>query len=217
MSWFHQLSAVTKPAEWEPGGVSAVQETTELVSTVASRLDGLGLLTTGGNLSVRTAPNAFAITQTGFVVDALARPEMLRLVDVRLGTTPSDQASREAPLHAAIYANFPELSAVCHAHPPATLAMPPSPAQWSTHTNAIVKCLPVHVIHGNAQQLADEATALIQQHRSHLLSPYGLTFLAPGHGLFTAAVNLPRALHLLLRIEENAQVASLRRDRACDD
>jgi L-fuculose-phosphate aldolase len=80
-----------------------------------------GLITThGGNLSVR-AGDRIIITRQGSMLAHLASED---LVETGLWTddTGRDSASRELPVHRAIYATTPA-QAVVHAHPPTAVAL----------------------------------------------------------------------------------------------
>jgi ribulose-5-phosphate 4-epimerase/fuculose-1-phosphate aldolase len=185
----------------------ADEDASQLLSRTAARLDDAGLLFTGGNLSVRTGPTSYLITQTGFVVNEYASAARLAPVGVDTQQLPTAGASSESPLHSAIYRRFPQFAGVCHAHSPAIIALGP-PDSWPALTTTVPKSFPVHVIPGNGEALATAAEPLLSRRDEDLVGPNGFTVLAPGHGIFTAGPTIHRAAHLVLRIHENALAAA---------
>lgn len=183
-----------------------------IVRQTVRQLNRVGLLLTGGNLSCRSSVNEYLITPTGYVVDQMAVPEALELVKVRIDEDSPKIASSETPIHSALYTRFPEVGGVCHVHSPSLLALG-EPELWPRLTTSIEKCLPVHTVVGNGVELAANAASLLTGSDSSLLSRYGIAIISPGHGVFTAARTLQRAVHLMLRIDENASVALLSSNR----
>ena len=69
---------------------------------------------TSGNFSARIDENTIAITRSGTDKGALTRADML-VVDL---DAPDPRASAEAPLHYALYRDFPAVNAIFHIHSP---------------------------------------------------------------------------------------------------
>jgi methylthioribulose-1-phosphate dehydratase len=74
---------------------------------------------TSGNFSARIDENTIAITRSGTDKGALTRADVL-IVDL---DAPDPRASAEAPLHYALYRDFPSISAVFHIHSPSATVL----------------------------------------------------------------------------------------------
>ena len=75
---------------------------------------------TSGNFSVRINEGTIAITRSGTDKGELTRGDVL-IVDL---STPDPRASAEAPLHYALYRDFPSVNAVFHVHSPSAAVLP---------------------------------------------------------------------------------------------
>lgn len=178
---------------------------------VARSLREAGLARTGGNVSALIRPGEFLITPTGYAVDRLGRIRARDLIQVAVDRPCPPRASVEAPVHAAVYAQLDGIGGVCHAHPPASLALG-DPADWPRATESSRKLGPVHVATSQSgADLAREVRELLRAPGGAVTGHYGFSLMVPGHGLFTAARSVERALYLLFRIEENASVVLLGR------
>jgi ribulose-5-phosphate 4-epimerase/fuculose-1-phosphate aldolase len=183
------------------------EDAASLLSRSAARLDAAGLLLTGGNVSVRTGPTTYLISQTGFAVNEYASTAKLDAIAVDTREAPPKFASSEAPLHSAIYRRFQQFGGICHAHSAAIIALG-APDIWPSLTTTLAKCFPVHQVVGSGEALATGAESLLSRGDQELLGTYGFTVLVLGHGIFTAAPTVQRAAHLVLRIHENALAAA---------
>lgn len=99
---------------------AAVQDPSEPLIAVGKRFDAIGWLrATGGNLSVRVAPDTFRITASGVAKGRLQRTDFLD-VCASTGTplTASRKPSAETSVHAVLYAARAEIGAVIHVHSP---------------------------------------------------------------------------------------------------
>ena len=94
---------------------------TELEAREEVRAAGLELAASGlvegtwGNISARISPELMAITPSGRDYSGI-RVEDIVLVDLRSMKSVGGKASTETPLHAAIYRDRPEVSAIVHTH-----------------------------------------------------------------------------------------------------
>lgn len=174
------------------------------------QLKQAGLLLTGGNVSARVSESEFLMTARGLVVQRFAELSNVRLVTVTTYDAPPQDATSEASVHLALYKRFPNLSGVCHAHSVSTIALG-LPVNWPQATASSAKCFPVHFLTGAGPTLADQLEPLLRQDDQYLLSRYGFALQSDRHGLFTAGVDIARALHILLRLDENARVAIAQR------
>ncbi len=76
-----------------------------------------------GNLSARLGPDRFLVTPSGAAKGRL-HPGDLLVIDAQGGLVEGNgRPSSETPMHLAIYARFPHVRAIVHAHPPAATAL----------------------------------------------------------------------------------------------
>jgi L-fuculose-phosphate aldolase len=194
----------------------SARRTARTLLAVADSLRVAGLLSTGGNLSARLHQDEFLVTPTGFSVDRLGQIHPRDLIRMNIRAQPPRLASVEASLHALLYSRLPKVGGVCHAHAPATMALG-DPGSWPRLTASARKFDPVHVAWNQSGAPLTAEVAEILDDPDKATGHYGFALAVPGHGLFTAASSLQRALYLLMRIEENSTVAILHQmTRPCD-
>lgn len=71
-----------------------------------------------GNISARTAPDAFLITASGTRLGELNADDLVEVPVAQDGTSPpARKPSKEVPMHRAIYAARPDITVVLHAEP----------------------------------------------------------------------------------------------------
>lgn len=71
-----------------------------------------------GNISARTAPDAFMITASGTRLGELAADDLVQVpVSAVTSAAPTRKPSKELPMHRAIYAARPDINVVLHAEP----------------------------------------------------------------------------------------------------
>jgi L-fuculose-phosphate aldolase len=91
------------------------------------RMGSRGLVSaTEGNLSVRLPGGRLLVTPSGFRKEELGEADLL-VVELATGAVAADTAGRrptsDLAIHRAIHERRPDVLAVAHAHPPATLAL----------------------------------------------------------------------------------------------
>ena len=169
----------------------------------------------GGNVSVRhdgriyVSPRYMA-SKYHYVI----RPEQISVLDEGHNVIegPSD-LSREVRMHLAVYAAFPEVGSVVHAHPRwlmvyAAAGRTMRPVLEYTDKFGDVECIPETPAH--SQQLAEHVVAMAMRRRDQL-EKVGIGVLLPRHGIAVLGHDLDNAFDTLERLESNARCALLSR------
>jgi len=169
----------------------------------------------GGNVSVRhdgriyVSPRYMA-SKYHYVI----RPEQISVLDEGHNVIegPSD-LSREVRMHLAVYAAFPEVGSVVHAHPRwlmvyAAAGRTMKPVLEYTDKFGDVECIPETPAH--SQQLAEHVVAMAMRRRDQL-EKVGIGVLLPRHGIAVLGHDLDNAFDTLERLESNARCALLSR------
>jgi methylthioribulose-1-phosphate dehydratase len=146
---------------------------------------------TSGNFSARIDENTIAITRSGTDKGALGRADIL-IVDL---DAPDPRASAEAPLHYALYRDFPGIGAINHIHSPAASVLSRGLAGgllrlegWElqkafagirSHETALD--VPVFANDQDTTRLAALATRRLAEPEDAKLAP---GYLIAGHGLY---------------------------------
>jgi ribulose-5-phosphate 4-epimerase/fuculose-1-phosphate aldolase len=176
----------------------------DLIAT-ARRLRGTGLVHgTSGNVSVRTT-SGMAITPTRVQYDGLAVAD---LVDVP-GPRERD-ASREAPIHRALYSARPDAHAIVHAHPVCVTAwtcLPGAPELDTDLEDAEYVSLG-RVL--TCPRAAPGSEGLARAVVEHLPAPRKAVCLAR-HGALTVGATLDEAFDTMLLLERLSAIALLAR------
>jgi methylthioribulose-1-phosphate dehydratase len=147
---------------------------------------------TSGNFSARIDENTIAITRSGTDKGALSRADIL-VVDL---DAPDPRASAEAPLHYALYRDFPAIGAINHVHSPAASVLSRSLAEGTLRLEGweLQKAFAGIRSHETAVDvpvfLNDQDTARLSGAASRRLAEAGNSKPAPGyliagHGLYT--------------------------------
>jgi len=173
-------------------------ELVELFSLVGRDLHEGGMVTShGGNLSVRRGQRLI-ITRTGAMLGHLGEGD---LIELSLDDEFHPQASRELPLHKAVYRNT-QAGALVHAHPPYTIALSLSHA-WIEPVDAegafVLPRVPVVEVENpiGSQELAQAvARALVN-------FP---VMVVKGHGSFARGKDLLEAYHYTSVLEASSRI-----------
>ncbi len=186
-------------------GMNVSADLAEQVAREARRLGGLGLMAcTGGNLSVRGPDGGLLVTLSGVDKCVLQAGDLLPCDGGGRSLDPSRKASDEGALHAALYTALPEVTAVCHGHPPCAVALSLSlgvgtelafariemlKAFAGTTTHDCVRRLPVVENHQDMTVLAKDVLARINADlpavlvRGHGVYAWGRSVAAAGRHL----------------------------------
>jgi len=199
----HSGKIASIPSPW-PDAETAAQGLVEIGLWVSER----GWVpATAGNLSMRTASGAIAITRSGVDKGELVPADIL-LVDLDNPTTPGTSA--ETDLHLAAYRALPAVGAVLHTHSPtATLLsrrfaaagkvtfqgyeLQKGIAGVTTHEGALD--LPIYA---NSQDIPALAVHVTET-GGYQAAAHG--FLLAGHGLYTWGKSLAEARRHLVALE----------------
>lgn len=171
-----------------------------------ARLASLGLIVAAeGNLSVRLGGDLFLTTPSGLAKGNLGVAD---LVVVDLDGAPRSgrfRPSSEWPLHREVYRRRPDVSAVCHAHPPHALAFAcarrPLPALMPEAVIVLGGEVPV-------TPYATPGTEDVARAVGDVASAHD-AFLLANHGAVTLGRTVREALHRMETLERVAQVALL--------
>lgn len=114
--------------------------------------------------------------------------------------------SREGKAHLAIYRNFPDVTAIIHAHPFHVLPFcvagrPIEPVLESTQKFGVTGVIPAAPAHSS--ELAENIVAGLQG-KENSIRKQAAAVLLPGHGIFVAGKDLWAAIDALERIDWNA-------------
>ena len=156
-----------------------------------------------GNLSVRISGHCFLVTPAGVGKGDL-RVQDLVVVD-HLGRSARGTPTSEWPLHGAIYAQRPDVRAVCHAHAPWATAFAAAGRDLDgsllTETAALLPRVPLaaRAVPGTPE-LAASIVPQVKQHDAVLLG---------NHGVVAMGVDLRAAFALVETVERLAQVTLL--------
>lgn len=169
----------------------------------------------GGNISLRYDGRIYVSARyMGSKYRYRIGPEQISVLDAdhRVLEGPSD-LSREARMHLAVYASFPEVGSVIHAHPRwlmvyAAAGRTMRPVLEYTDKFGDVECIPETPAH--SQQLADHVVDLAMRRRAQL-QKVALGILLPRHGIAVLGHDLDNAYDTLERLESNARCALLSR------
>ncbi len=171
---------------------------------VGGLLEKKGLIVAAeGNLSVRLGGHSFLVTPAGRAKGELKVQELLE-VDAK-GRCVLGKVTSEWPLHLAIYTQRPDISAICHAHPPWATAFATAGRDLDgsllTETAQVLPRVPlaVRALPGT-QEVARSIEPHIQGHNAVLLAH---------HGVVTLGTSLRGAFDLLQTVERLAQVTLL--------
>jgi len=159
------------------------------------------VVSTEGNLSARCAPDRVLTTPSGVDKGRLAPED---LVEVELdGTVHGDgRPSTEIDMHLAIYAERPDLQAICHGHPPHATA-------FAAAHRALDGCVLPEIVcefgavplteYGtpSTDEVADSVRPVFRDHDVALLR---------NHGVVVAATTPTKAFHRMETVERLAQI-----------
>ncbi len=156
-----------------------------------------------GNLSVRISGHCFLVTPAGVGKGDLRVQDLVE-VD-HLGRSARGTPTSEWPLHGAIYAQRPDVRAVCHAHAPWATAFAAAGRDLDgsllTETAALLPRVPLAVrAEPGTAELAASIAPHVKQHDAVLLG---------NHGVVTMGVDLRAAFALVETVERLAQVTLL--------
>lgn len=156
-----------------------------------------------GNLSVRLGGHSFLVTPAGTDKGGLRVQDLLE-IDAQ-GRSPRGTATSEWPLHRQIYAQRPDIRAICHAHPPWATAFAAAGRDLDgsllTETATLLPRVPLtaRALPGS-DALAASVVPFITDHDAVLLG---------NHGVVTVGCDLRTAFGLLETVERLAQVTLL--------
>lgn len=165
---------------------------------VCQRLDARQLVANhDGNVSVRLSEDRFGTTPTAFAKKDIQAKDLL-IVDFEGKVLEGiHKIFSEWKWHRAIYSAFPEVSSVCHAHPPFTMAW--SLLQRKFGYGSIPEAL---VSLGGPLQTTDFLSPMASEHELKSAASFALqgcyAFLVPGNGVFAVGDN---PLMAYLRVE----------------
>lgn len=171
---------------------------------VGKRLEKKGLIVAAeGNMSVRLGGHGFLVTPAGRCKGELKVQDLLE-VDSQ-GRCSLGKATSEWPLHREIYQLRPDITAICHAHPP-----------WATAFATAGRDLDGRLLTETAQQLprvplaprALPGTPDLALSIQPLMGDHDAVLLA-NHGVVTVGNSLRAAFELLETVERLAQVTLL--------
>jgi len=162
----------------------------------------------GGNISVREGEQ-FYITAR---YSATQRHWQNQPEDILAGNIYEDallenpRCSRESRMHLAVYRNFPDVTAVIHAHPFHVLPFcaterPIEPVLEQTQKFGIIKVVGAAPAH--SQELADNVAAGLAGQEA-IIKKQAAAVLLPHHGIVVAGKDLLAAVDALERIDWNA-------------
>jgi len=184
-------------------GMNNASDLAEQVAREARRLGGLGLMAcTGGNLSVRCPDGRLLVTPSGVDKCVLLAAELLPCDHRGRSLELARKASDEGALHAALYVALPDITAVCHGHPPHAVALSMRvgtalefagiemlKAFAGTTTHDCIRRLPVVDNYQDMAVLAEAVLARIDEHvpavlvRGHGVYAWGRSVAAAGRHL----------------------------------
>lgn len=171
---------------------------------IGRRMNENGLIVAvEGNLSVRFGSHAFLVTPAGVNKGDLKLQDLLE-IDFQ-GRCPRGRPTSEWPLHREIYRCRPDITAVCHAHPP-----------WATAFAAVGRDLDGSLLTETAAQLprvplaarAEPGTEALAVSVVPLMAHHDAVLLG-NHGAVTVGKDLREAFHRLETVERLAQVTLL--------
>ncbi len=162
----------------------------------------------GGNISVRDHETIYITPRySGGKKNWQLDPE-----DILSGPVDTDEVlnhplfSREGKAHVAIYRNFPDVTAVVHAHPfhvlpfcVAERSIPP--VLESTEKFGVVECVPSARAH--SRELAENVVAGLRGKEDRIRTQAAAVLL-PRHGIIVAGKDLYAAIDAVERIDWNA-------------
>jgi L-fuculose-phosphate aldolase len=116
-------------------------------------------------------------------------------------------------MHLAVYAAFPEVGSIVHAHPRwlmvyAAAGRTMKPVLEYTDKFGDVECIPETPAH--SQELAEHVVAVARRRREQL-KKVAMGILLPRHGIAVLGHDLDNAFDTLERLESNARCALLSR------
>lgn len=156
-----------------------------------------------GNLSVRLGGHSFLVTPAGKDKGSLRVQDLLE-IDAR-GRSPRGTATSEWPLHRQIYAQRPDVGAICHAHAPWATAFAAAGRDLDgsllTETATLLPRVPLAT---RALPGSDALAASIVPH----IADHDAVLLG-NHGVVTMGTDLRAAFSLLETVERLAQVTLL--------
>ncbi len=161
------------------------------------------LVAAEGNLSVRLGGHSFLVSPAGANKGSLRVQDLLE-IDAR-GRSPRGTATSEWPLHRQIYAQRPDVRAICHAHPPWATAFAAAGRDLDgsllTETATLLPRVPL------AARALPGSDALAASIIPHIASHDAV--LLGNHGVVTVGTDLRAAFSLLETVERLAQVTLL--------
>ncbi len=177
----------------------------ELIA-VGRELYERGLQTTrSGNISVRDG-DLFLITGTGTNLGRLKRSDLVT-VDLRDSTPIPADASRETPVHRAVY-NATDARAIVHAHPPYAIALAEVAKQQGItpiHNEGVagLKWVPIIDSSVHGEEGGEDPTAIVAE-----LSRW-CSVVVRHHGAFVIGANLDEALYRMLLLEDVCKISCI--------
>ena len=154
----------------------------------------------GGNLSARIDEDRFLITPAGKAKDELAIDDLFE-IEIASPNVP-EGASSEVGLHRAIYARFPAIHAVVHAHPEKILdlagdGLAPDPKRLVNGGSVLDRVSFIEDFPPGSRSLAEEVALGIS------LAP---SLVIAAHGAVTVGATVGQAVIRMIRLERLALV-----------
>jgi len=151
-----------------------------------------------GNLSARIDQERFLVTPTGKDKGALEVDELFE-IEINSHRVP-EGASSEAGMHRAIYAKFPSVHAVVHAHPVKVLALAdegraPDPSLLPNGGNVLDRVSWIDDFPPGSRSLAQEVARCITEAPALVLA---------AHGAVTISATVDQAVLRMIRLERLA-------------
>lgn len=159
------------------------------------------LMATGGNLSVRVGPNAFAITPSNFDYARMTASDVC-VLDLKLNALHGDRPpSVESGLHAGVYAARDDVHAVVHTHQvyasALTLIRAPIPALFDEQVRFLGRSV-------DLIPYAPSGTGFLKNNIVKALGNHHNAYLLQNHGVLCLGHDLERALHNVEILEKCA-------------
>ena len=160
-----------------------------------------------GNISVREG-DMFLITGTGTNLGRLKRSDLVA-VDMRASAPIPPGASRETPVHRAIY-NATDARAIVHAHPPYAIALAQVVEPHGVtpiHNEGVsgLKWVPIIDSSVRGEEAGEDPAAIVAE-----LACW-CSVVVRHHGAFTIGANLDEAVYKMMLLEDVCKIACILR------
>ena len=177
------------------------------IIAAGQRMDARGWVpATAGNISLRLAANAIAITASGGHKGFLS-PQQIMCVDLAGRPLSAGKPSAETLLHCQIYRRFSGAGAVLHGHSVAgtVLSMATQAAMIEFAHYELLKAFEDQITHATSLTLPlvdnDQDIAALAAEMEPRLSDAKLGYLIRGHGVYVWGPDMPTALARLEGLE----------------